>query len=190
MSNIIGIVLQLRDYLKKEADRIYSTEHKRKIRQTIIGRLKCTYYDMCKRTRNNGWKKIISRKEFIKFGLNSKEFRLIFKRWIDSKCLLKLCPSIDRVDNSKGYVKGNLQFLTLSENSRKAHNEDGFSKNRATKILVEKDGKELVFESVLAFSKHIKQPRDTIHRAIKKQYRLKSGWFITRLQKERKKCQT
>lgn len=33
----------------------------------------------------------------------------------------KECLSIDRIDPSKGYIKGNLQVLTVSENSMKSN---------------------------------------------------------------------
>jgi hypothetical protein len=44
--------------------------------------------------------------------------------WLDSGYAekhgkTKECLSVDRADNAKGYVEGNLQVMTVSENSRK-----------------------------------------------------------------------
>lgn len=57
----------------------------------------------------------------IKFTITYTDF-LVF--CIKTKILLgrgrtKECLSIDRIDNNKGYETGNLQTLTVSENSRK-----------------------------------------------------------------------
>lgn len=46
-------------------------------------------------------------------------FMALFDAWNASGCDPKLSPTIDRIDNSKGYELGNLQWLTRSANSRK-----------------------------------------------------------------------
>lgn len=45
----------------------------------------------------------------------------ILTNYVAGKGRNKLSFSVDRVDNRKGYVPGNLQMLTVSDNSRKAH---------------------------------------------------------------------
>lgn len=46
-------------------------------------------------------------------------FMALYNAWKDSDCDPKLTPTIDRIDNSRGYELGNLQWLTRSANSRK-----------------------------------------------------------------------
>ena len=44
--------------------------------------------------------------------------------YIENKGRLHDCLTIDRVNNLRGYVVGNLEVLTKSENCQKFHNED------------------------------------------------------------------
>lgn len=46
-------------------------------------------------------------------------FMRLYSAWQDNGFKRKDAPSIDRIDNAKGYVKGNLQWMTQSENTRK-----------------------------------------------------------------------
>lgn len=59
-----------------------------------------------------------------KFTLTLKYFRHFCKltNYIELRGRNKEAYSIDRIDSTKGYQKGNLQILTVSENSRKQDN--------------------------------------------------------------------
>ena len=59
---------------------------------------------------------ILPKEQFYEFALNDSEFHRLFKEWEDSLYQRRLCPSIDRIDTKLGYVLGNIQFLTMSEN--------------------------------------------------------------------------
>lgn len=63
-------------------------------------------------------------KEFL---ITLKEFREWCKetKYMELKGRSKLKASIDRIDPSRGYEKGNLQILTLQENGRKGFEEKG-----------------------------------------------------------------
>jgi hypothetical protein len=39
--------------------------------------------------------------------------------WVDSGFTPKLVPSIDRIDNNKGYTIDNIRWLSKSDNSKK-----------------------------------------------------------------------
>lgn len=63
---------------------------------------------------------LISKDEFIEFCKdNEGEIRELWENWKANGYDRKLTPSLDRIDNNKGYVRGNLQFLTLFENQQK-----------------------------------------------------------------------
>lgn len=46
-------------------------------------------------------------------------FISLYENWRASDFQKRLAPSIDRVDNNKGYIVGNLQWLTQSANTSK-----------------------------------------------------------------------
>lgn len=50
---------------------------------------------------------------------NSTKFAQLYKRWEESGFERGLTPSVDRKDNSIGYIADNIQWLTLSDNVRK-----------------------------------------------------------------------
>lgn len=64
-------------------------------------------------------KKYCSLEEFLSTFLNDSSFLELFKNWQNSNWEYKLCPSIDRVNNSGNYTIDNLQFITHSQNSSK-----------------------------------------------------------------------
>lgn len=65
-------------------------------------------------------KPILSWEEFWEWYLNTEQiFEKMFKEYLDSGENPCLAPSVDRVDESRGYEKGNLQWLTVGDNSSK-----------------------------------------------------------------------
>ncbi len=65
-------------------------------------------------------KKILKRDEFYDWANNSPEFAKLFSSWCLNNYDRKLSPSVDRVDSSKGYALDNMEWVTHSENSRRA----------------------------------------------------------------------
>lgn len=97
-------------------------------RTNILRMIKLKYNSM--RRRVNGFtdhskllgKELLSKDNFIKwaFSENSqKNFIKLYNSWARNNYPRKLSPSIDRIDNSKGYILGNLQWITQQENSKK-----------------------------------------------------------------------
>ena len=67
----------------------------------------------------------LSKEEFMKWANeNMDKFMELYAPWAASNYQKKLAPSVDRIDNSKGYTKDNLQWLTHGQNSAKYHKEN------------------------------------------------------------------
>lgn len=63
-------------------------------------------------------KEILDREDFYEWAVNSLDFDTLFEAWKESNYERKLCPTVDRIDSSKGYTIENMQWITHSENSR------------------------------------------------------------------------
>ena len=63
-------------------------------------------------------KKLLSRDVFYEWALSHSDFWRLYGIWVANKYDRKLCPTVDRIDNSEGYVLKNMRWLTHSENSR------------------------------------------------------------------------
>jgi len=61
---------------------------------------------------------ILSRQDFYRWTKRTRYMKL-WKAWADSGYQCSLSPSIDRIDSSKGYVIGNMQWITKSDNSKR-----------------------------------------------------------------------
>ena len=51
---------------------------------------------------------------------NIDDFERLYKEWQESEYSRKLTPSIDRIDNTKGYTGDNMRWITHSDNSKKS----------------------------------------------------------------------
>ena len=116
---------------KLEKQRIYreKTNNKdtKKYERTKKGKLMRLYRNMKSRVTGiqkkkahlyNG-KELLDKNYFYEWSLNSKEFHLLFDEWERSGYDRKLCPSVDRIDSSRGYIIENMEWVTHSENSRR-----------------------------------------------------------------------
>jgi len=61
---------------------------------------------------------LLDRNQFYEWALNSKVFHKLFLKWKQSNYDRKLCPSVNRIDTSRGYELDNIEWITHSENSR------------------------------------------------------------------------
>lgn len=64
-------------------------------------------------------KYLLPKDEFYTWAMASNDFHRLYREWVDSGYDRKLAPSVDRVDSSRGYEVGNMQWVTHSENSRR-----------------------------------------------------------------------
>lgn len=96
--------------------------------KTFLGHLQKTYHGM--RSRVSGQVKqsehlykglgLMSSKEFLAWAKSDKKYLALYEAWVRSAYERRLCPSIDRIDTLRGYVPGNVQWLTAADNTRKA----------------------------------------------------------------------
>lgn len=60
-----------------------------------------------------------TKKEFLDKFLCDEKLKEMYKHWQLNNFERKLCPSVDRIDNKRGYEITNIQFLTTGTNSSK-----------------------------------------------------------------------
>lgn len=63
---------------------------------------------------------ICNRSDFIEFGLHCPKFDKLFRSYKLSHGNRRKAPSVDRINNKKGYTLDNMQFLSVPDNRRKA----------------------------------------------------------------------
>lgn len=69
---------------------------------------------------------ILDKESFYVWALSNEDFLNLYSNWVEQGYCRKLSPSIDRIDTMKGYVMGNIRWLTHSDNSKLG----SLSKNR------------------------------------------------------------
>ncbi len=62
---------------------------------------------------------LCSKKDFLELAKNSRELKILYKKWVKSGYQLYYRPTVDRIKREKGYLIDNIQFLPFNENSRK-----------------------------------------------------------------------
>lgn len=88
---------------------------------------KCRHYDMKKRVKGKQQNhkgaigtSVCDWKEFWNWCRNNKyNFDKIHEVWEASGFARKYAPSIDRIDNDKGYIPSNMRWITVSKNAQK-----------------------------------------------------------------------
>jgi len=69
-------------------------------------------------------KEILDKDIFYKWSLEDKNFNNLFEVWKKEIYPRKKTPSIDRIDNEKGYIIKNIRWVTFSENCKHTRRND------------------------------------------------------------------
>jgi hypothetical protein len=103
----------------------------KKYERTKKGFLMRKYHHMMGRVNGEAWyngvhlwagKEILDKNIFYEWALADKNFHDLFEKWEESGYERNLCPSVDRIDSSKGYLLGNMEWVTFLVNAtRGAH---------------------------------------------------------------------
>jgi len=62
---------------------------------------------------------LLDKNVFYGWALNNMEFKRLFVNYTESGYSRKLAPSVDRINSKEGYDLSNMEFVTMSENSRR-----------------------------------------------------------------------
>jgi hypothetical protein len=125
----IGVIDVASDLKKqREYRRANGNAVTRRYERTKKGKLMRTYRNMQSRVLGILQKKahlyrgleILGREEFYDWALSSPEFHALYDGWVESGYRCGFSPSVDRIDPSKGYTLDNMEWVSHSENSRRA----------------------------------------------------------------------
>lgn len=111
---------------QREKRKVNKNKPTRKYEKTINGFLMRVYRNMESRVTGIQWKKahiyegldLLPREQFYDWAKNDSTFNLLYVNWKKSGYNRKITPSINRIDSLLGYLYGNIEWITHSENSR------------------------------------------------------------------------
>lgn len=122
----------------------------------------------------------LRREDFIQTALANQILKEMFDKWVSSGFDRKLKPTVDRIVPEKGYVIGNIQFLTFSENVIKGNKENPRQHPTGTNkksVILSKGSEEIRFQSGKAACDFLGVSRSLICIYIKKNKPL-NGWTV------------
>lgn len=61
-------------------------------------------------------KDLLSREEFYDWASEHKTFKILYGEWVKDNYAIRLTPSVDRVDSSKGYLVENMEWVPFHIN--------------------------------------------------------------------------
>ena len=157
-----------------------SLQYIKKKRQTKEFIIKDRYIQIKKRAASNkrgsSGKQVLSKDEWLEFCQNSGDkLDELIDKWQKSGYSRELSPSIDRIDNNLGYEKGNLQWLSLIDNTMKFRYEQ---LGGVRKVKVLGGDKVIFFRSQRKAAEYLGVDRKTISKAIKKGNKIKKQYTI------------
>lgn len=65
-------------------------------------------------------REIMPKEQFINWALEHPIFNRLYDNWVSTGYNIRFVPSPDRLDSSRGYEQGNIEWVVYSENCRRA----------------------------------------------------------------------
>ena len=151
--------------------------------RTFEGRIKKMHETSKIRTQQKGHKgEMISLDDFMRLAKRSPRYKRLYDEWVKSDFDPNLTPTLDRKDHKKGYVKGNLQFLTKSSNTTKGNIE--YEKNpsvfKQEKVVLKKGNKKKEFDSMADAARFLDVETSSVTRAAAEKREIQ-GWKAKRV---------
>jgi len=84
--------------------------------------------------------------EFKQWMLKNEDFNELYQEWENSGYISDLIPSVDRLDDYKGYYFNNIRVVTWRENNKRGHEDmiKGINRKSCKKVVrFSKDGKKI-----------------------------------------------
>lgn len=115
---------------QREQRALNGNSHTKKYEKTPKGFLVRTYRNMLSRinrvTKNKNHLylglDILDKETFYLWSLSTFDFKYLFSKWEQNGYKRTETPSIDIIDSNKGYILGNIQWITFSENCKRGVN--------------------------------------------------------------------
>lgn len=151
------------------------------INNTVELRVCRMYYLMTRRTKIKGFTEIIPKSEFEILAKSTPEFHTLFSYWKAANYSLALTPTVDRIDNDKGYTKDNIQFLTYKANQSKGSRETKLGKQKRGKnvyLINELSGEKKSFPSGTSARLFLGLPKTRFYSYLEKQ-KTYNGWQLS-----------
>jgi len=125
-------------------------------------------------------KEHISKEEFFAWALKDGVFCNLYEKWKKAQFNIGLSPSIDRINITKGYTFGNIQWITMRENNSKSMSDHilafGKTFKKSKKVRLWKNtGEEMFFSSGKAASKFFGKNRLAVTNNIIMGHKI-NGW--------------
>ena len=124
-----------KEYYKKNCEKLRKYRQKLHSINTIEDLIRESYKNAVQRVLGQGkdkWAKenyagmeIVSWHDFFQFSLDDPNLPGLFKAWNDAGRPRKIRPCIDRIDHEKGYTIDNIQWITVSVNSKRQWGQHG-----------------------------------------------------------------
>ena len=141
-----------------------------KTRKSDIKYITSVMYSLLKRRAIKRQIPYLSKDDFILFSRSDESLKLLIEEWQKRGFERKYSPTVDRIIPNLGYVIGNIQFLSLTDNVIKGNAERTYIKGRATnkkRIELRKDLELLIFESGKAACEFLNVDRTRVYTSIK-----------------------